>query len=673
MELLRNDDAAAARGAGEAHLRADSARKRADEDRLVYLSLLEALHDAVILLEPDQRIRFWNDSAVRLYGWSAEEVRGRHLADVLHTEFPASAADSEHLARAVENAGRLRTQLVQYSRDGKRIEVESVATALRSADGRLTGFLLAHRDVTERNRAEKALRASEERLRLALEATSEVVWDWDLRADRIDQGPRWAQMLGYPPETTPARMTDMRRFIHPDDLEVMEREIATAVAGATDTVAFEHRLRGASGEWRWMLARARVVERNARGEGVRIVGTCSDISAQKLAEEQLHDLDRRRESFLAVLSHELRNPLAAARNGLFVLDHAPPGGPQAQAARAIVDRQLGQLTQLVEDLLDVSRITNGKIQLQKVRLDLVELARRSAEEIRYAFVARGLELRLEAPREPLWVDCDATRIVQVLGNLLQNAAKFTLRGHVLLAVEVESPGTALVRVRDTGVGIASELSARLFGAFQQADSTLDRSQGGLGLGLALVKGLVELHGGTVEVHSEGLGTGSEFVVRLPLQEAPARAPPEVADPWLRGTRSLQVVAVEDDEDAAMALAELLAVCGHRVEVAHSGPEALQVIRRVRPEVVLCDIELPGMGGYDVARAVRADPDIRQTALVALTGYAAPADVQRAYEAGFDRHLAKPIPPAELGRVLANVEAALGDRVTPRPPPPASPP
>ncbi len=519
-------------------------------------------------------------------------------------------------------------------------------------------------DVADPHGGGDSLRASEERLRLALDAASEVVWDWNVRADEIYQGARWAELRGYSPETTPTRMPQLASFIHPDDLPVLEREVSSAIGGATDTITFEHRVRAASGEWRWMLARARVVERDAAGAGIRSVGTCADITAQKQAEAALREVDRRREQFLAVLSHELRNPLAAARNALFVMDRSAAGSAEADSARAIVDRQIAQLTRLVEDLLDANRITRAKIRLQLARVDLVELARRSVEENRFAFAAKGIELRVELPGAPVWVECDATRIVQVLGNLLQNAAKFTARGHTLLTVGVDAARPeAVVRVRDTGIGIAPELQGRLFRPFEQGDGTLDRSEAGLGLGLALVKGLVELHGGAVEARSDGPGKGAELIVRLPAQAGPAaaervRRPPEAS-------RRLRIVAVEDDADAAVVLGQMLELLGHDVHLARTGSEAVALVRTTRPDLVLCDIGLPGMSGYDVARAIRGDAEVRHVPLVALTGYASPADVQQAVDAGFDRHLAKPTPPDELSRVLVAVSRATAARRDPR--------
>ena len=273
------------------------------------------------------------------------------------------------------------------------------------------------------------LRSSEERLRLALEATSEAVWDWALPADRIYQGARWAEMLGYSPATTPTSMEQLRPFIHPDDLATLEGEVSRAVMGERDAITFEHRVRSAAGEWRWMLARARVVERNERGEGIRIVGTCADITAQKLAEDALREGDLRKERFLAVLSHELRNPLGAASGTRCSSSTAPPRGARRPRRRAtILDRQVEQLTGLVEELLDVNRIARGKIQLQKAcaRPRRAGPLRGGDAPVRVRR-ERGLSCELELPGEPVWSACDATRIAQVLGNLLQNAAKFTNR------------------------------------------------------------------------------------------------------------------------------------------------------------------------------------------------------------------------------------------------------
>ena len=386
------------------------------------------------------------------------------------------------------------------------------------------------------------------------------------------------------------------------------------------------------------------------------------------SKERLEEADRHKDEFLGVLSHELRNPLAPIRNSVQILDRAEPGGQQATRAKAVIARQVEHLSHLVDDLLDVTRISRGKIQLARSRIELIESVRRVCEDHAAEFAAREITLDLRAAAPPLWLDADPTRIAQVLGNLLQNAAKFTdAHGRVTVSVAPEPGDFAAVRVADDGVGIRPELLPRLFEPFMQADDSLHRSQGGLGLGLALMRGLVELHGGTVHAHSEGVGRGAEFTLRLPLAgpfgqatpEAPARASPPT-------TR--RVLVIEDNLDAAETLAELLGLAGHEVEIAHDGPAGFRKALSSRPDVVVCDIGLPGMSGYDVARAMRAEPSLAATVLVALTGYALPADRQQALQAGFDHHLAKPLGLEELESLLASAAPGVGlQKQGPRPP------
>src|SRR6266568_1001936 len=369
--------------------------------------------------------------------------------------------------------------------------------------------------------------------------------------------------------------------------------------------------------------------------------------------ERLEEADRHKNEFLAVLSHELRNPLAPIRNAARLLDLAEPGGEQATRAKAVITRQVDHLSNLVEDLLDVTRISRGKIQLARSRIELTECVRRAIEDHAPELAAREIALELRVEAAPLWLDADPTRIAQVLGNLLQNAAKFTdAHGRVTVAIERDDGEHAVVRITDDGVGIEPEILPKLFEPFMQADESLHRSQGGLGLGLALIKGLAELHGGSVQAHSEGLGCGAEFTVRLPLAgpshqaapEAPARAAPPAAR---------RVLVIEDNPDSAETLCELLSLAGHEVEIAHDGSAGVEKALASRPDIVVCDIGLPGMSGYDVARAMRAEPSLAATLLVALTGYALPEDRRQALQAGFDHHLAKPVALEELESVLAS--------------------
>jgi two-component system CheB/CheR fusion protein len=369
------------------------------------------------------------------------------------------------------------------------------------------------------------------------------------------------------------------------------------------------------------------------------------------AEDALREADRRKDEFLGVLSHELRNPLAPIRNAIHLLGRAPAGSDEAGRARSVIERQVGHLTRLVDDLLDVTRISRGKILLQCAHLELSALVCEVAADHRASFDARGVALEVRADAGPLWVDADPARLAQIVGNLLQNAAKFTdAGGHVAVRVERDGPSRAALRVGDDGIGIDPSLLPRVFEPFTQADQSLDRRRGGLGLGLAFAKALVELHGGTIEARSEGLGRGTKLAVFLPLarHEGRAAAAPSRHDEAAPGRR--RVLVIEDNLDAAATLKDVLEMHDQEVAVAHDGEEGLARIRALRFDVVLCDIGLPGLDGYEVARRVRSQPG-EAPMLVAMTGYALPEDRRRALEAGFDHHLAKPFDFAELEEIL----------------------
>jgi two-component system CheB/CheR fusion protein len=378
-----------------------------------------------------------------------------------------------------------------------------------------------------------------------------------------------------------------------------------------------------------------------------------ELAERKRVEQSLRESDRRKDEYLGLLSHELRNPLMPIRNSVYVLDRVTPGSDQARQALTIIDRQVTHLARLVDDLLDVTRIGRGKIQLQRTRVELNLLVTRTVEDHRSVFAEREIALEMHPAAEPLFINGDATRLAQLVGNLLQNAAKFTGReGRATVHVgKDEARHQVVVRVCDTGAGIPKEILPHLFEPFMQADHTLARSRGGLGLGLAMVKGLVELHGGEVSAHSEGIGKGAEFTVRFPLdQHAPDDAAPLPVS-RLAGARR-RVLVIEDNVDAATSLRQALALDGHLVETAYSGAEGLEKLRAVHPEIVLCDIGLPGMSGYEVARSIRADVAFGKVVLVAVTGYSQPDEVARAKEAGFDEHITKPPSMDKLRKLLS---------------------
>lgn len=374
-----------------------------------------------------------------------------------------------------------------------------------------------------------------------------------------------------------------------------------------------------------------------------------DVTAHKRAEHALRGEIRSRDEFLAALSHELRNPLASIRTGLAVLARAEPGTGEARKATDVATRQADHLTKIVDELLDATRVSTGKIQLARAGTDLVELARTVVDDHRSMFQPRGIALESRLAPLPIWVHADATRLAQVLSNLLVNATKFTPRGgRVEVTLRAEGD-RALLSVRDDGIGMEPELCDRIFTPFVQGPQPLDRTQGGLGLGLALVKGLVELHGGAVRARSTGPGCGAEFEVCLPIVDAPAPAVEPTPAAPVKGRR---VLVIDDAVDNAEVLGDLLSVSGHKTQIAHDGPSGIAIGRVFRPDVVLCDIGLPGMDGYEVARKMRADPALRGAYLVALSGYARAEDRKRSAEAGFDDHLAKPASWDSIARVLA---------------------
>jgi PAS domain S-box-containing protein len=401
--------------------------------------------------------------------------------------------------------------------------------------------------------------------------------------------------------------------------------------------------------------------KNPRGEVTEAINCFYDISERsrmerKLLEqtEALADLHRRKDEFLAMLSHELRNPLAPILNAVHLLRLQKNENQLQHHARAVIERQVTQLTRLVDDLMEVSRITTGRVQLRHDRVVVSGIVERAVETARPLMDQRKHELTVSLPPQPIWLNADAARLEQVVVNLLANSAKYTDDGgHIWLTVQQEGD-ECVVRVRDTGVGIAPELLPRIFDLFTQAERSLDRSQGGLGIGLALVQRLVELHRGRVEAYS-ALGQGSEFVVRLPMVLTPAVLPSltskEIAEPT---GPSLRVLVVDDSVDTAQTLATLLKMSGHDIRTAHTGPTALEVAIDFRPNVVLLDIGLPGLNGYEVAKRLRQQPVLHGIVLVAMTGYGQETDRQRSQEARFDHHLVKPADFGKVQEILATV-------------------
>ena len=435
-------------------------------------------------------------------------------------------------------------------------------------------------------------------------------------------------------------------LLHPDDAATARELLGRLLARPGERIASQYRLRHKDGSWRWVEANGTNLLDDPSVKAIVI--NHRDITEQKEAE-------RRKDEWLAMLAHELRGPLGPVSNAVQVLIRKGPSDPELDRARDVIVRQTRHLARIVDGLLEVTRLLRGEIRLEKERLDLGRLVRATAEDYRPALERAGLTLSLAVPPTPLWVMGDPTRLGQVLGNLLDNAVKFKADGGgVELSLHGDSDHAVLI-VRDAGVGIEPHLLPILFDVFAQADRSLHRTGGGLGLGLSLVKGLVRLHGGEVHATSLGPGTGAEFTVRLPLQKEPAALTSSAPGSW-QGARTLRILIVEDNRDAADTLQLLLSLQGHEVQVAYNGPDGVRLAASWLPEVIISDIGLPGLDGYGVATEVRRNPATARTRLIALTGYDGEEDRRRALESGFDFHLAKPADPTRLQQILAKFGA-----------------
>jgi PAS domain S-box-containing protein len=514
--------------------------------------------------------------------------------------------------------------------------------------------------------ANTALFDSERWLRVATEAAALGTWEYDHDAGLGRWSDRVHALLGVGADER-ASLDTMLARVHCDDRSTVLAAIERSNDPAGDgRYAVEFRAVLPDGTVNWLEESGETVFKTVNGnrQPAQRSGVVRNITARKRTEEALRHseealkhADRRKDEFLATLAHELRNPLAPIRTGLYVLKMAPDSALAAET-REMMDRQLSHMVRLIDDLLDVSRITSNKVTLRKERVSLRTIVETAVEASRPLIEAAGHALTLSLPEETVWLTADPTRLAQVLGNLLMNAAKYTPeKGCIELAATCEGQDV-IVRVTDTGLGIPAGMLAKVFEMFAQVNRTLDRSQGGLGIGLALVKRLVELHGGTITAESPGLGKGSTFTIRLPLapadteQEDPTTTPEVTSAPPLRP--GCRVLVVDDNVDGAESLAMMLRISGHETRTAHSGPEALDAARSFKPEVVFLDIGLPSMNGYEVAKRMRAEPSLSKTVLVALTGWGSEYDKRQSSQAGFDFHLTKPVEATAIENILTQV-------------------
>jgi PAS domain S-box-containing protein len=626
-------------------------------------SVLEQAAEAIVVCDEEGRVIRANSTATQLCGRNPllgkfDEVFAIDLSVRRGSHPGPNKVRPTRLAVEVLRGEVLRAAPATLRRpDGSEANLLVSATSLRGTEGETIGCVVNLMDITELSRALRALEESEARFRAVLENSLDAAYRRDLLTGAFDYLSPAIQMVnGFSvQEMSSMSVEETLSRTHPDDLSSLRN--ALQEAERTGELKADYRFKDKDGQYRWLADRA-VMMKDESGRARYRSGVVRDISESMRAEEalleanlQLADAAHRKNEFLGQLSHELRNPLTPIRNSLYILERATPGGEQARRALKVIDRQSSQLARLIDDLLDITRISRGKIRLQRTRLDLVEVVRRTVEDHR-AFVEHH-EVVQELPNEAIPIEGDATRLAQAIGNLLVNAAKFTPENGKITVSLTRAQDCAVLEVADTGLGIDPDTLSRLFEPFAQAERSLDRSRGGLGLGLPLVKGMVELHGGEVSAHSEGSGQGARFTIKLPLcaEGTVGHASPQPEEPTAARRR---VLVIEDNVDAACSLREALELRDHEVEIALSGPEGLEKARQFDPEFVLCALGLPGMDGFEVARAFRSDETLKDVHLVAVTGPALSEEVERAVGAGFERHLERPSSAEKIEELLAGI-------------------
>ena len=639
---------------GYAKVTRDLTERRRHEESLRqnearFRSLIEGVRDyAIFMLDTDGRVTTWNAGAQHIMGYDAIEAIGEHLS----TFYPQDGRQRELAEVELSTAtteGRFEDEGWRVRKDGSRFWASVILTAVRNTNGVLVGFSKITRDLTERRKHESSLRQSEERVRLLVESVIDYsiitvdeqgfVNSWNLGAERITgfSGP---EIIG-------------RHFSHlypPEDIAANKPWQQLIRAGDGTRVNEENWRVRKDGSQFWANS---VIGRLPSGEepGVNFYIVTQDLTQRRHA-ESLADTAQKMHEFIAMLAHELRNPLAPIRNAVALMQRRNIQDPIVESMRQTIERQSSQLSRIIDELLDVNRVARGQFTIEKETLDLREILQRAIETSRPLIDARQHKLDVDLGSVPIPVHADPLRLQQVVVNLLNNAAKYTpSQGTVTLSAGAID-GHAEIRVRDTGKGIPRDALDRVFDLFIQLEPNSGSALGGLGVGLALVRRIVELHGGRVQARSEGLGRGAEFNVRLPLSqsEITAHLGDDSLDPKFSST--VRVMVVDDNVDAADSLTLMLQAAGQEARAVYDGATALRLFETFRPHLILLDIGMPQMNGYDVARAIRSAPAGQEPVIAAVSGWGQEADKARASAAGFDRHFTKPIAETALRTLVA---------------------
>lgn len=623
--------------------------------------LIEAVTDyGIFLLDPGGHIVSWNSGAQKLKGWRRDEIVGQHFS----VFYPREAVDSgwpQEELRLAKQRGRFEDEGWRLRKDGSRFWANVIITALYGPMGELTGFAKITRDLTERRQHEQELRASEERFRLLVDGVRDyaifmldpqgIVQSWNAGAQAIK---------GYEPGEIIGR--HFRTFYTPEDQQARKPEIELENALAHGRVEDEGWRVRKDGSLFW----ANVVVTTIRGPAGELRGYTKitrDMSDRRRLEE-LEQSSRRMNEFLAMLAHELRNPLAPIRNAITIMQLEPLASPVLRNCRDVIDRQLTHVTRLVDDLLDVGRLTTGKIKLRKELLRLSDVVARSVETARPLISARRHHLSVEQPEAPVYVNGDPTRLSQVLQNLLVNAAKYTPEGGRIVLRVVPVENFVNVEVTDNGRGLAPDHLNSIFQLFVQAETgTSAAAESGLGIGLTLARSLSEMHGGSLEAASAGLGQGSTFTVRLPAASPQAVEAEQERRGGEEAAGGLRVLVIDDNRDSADSATDVLRLLGNHVESAYDGEGGIAVAMRLQPHMILLDLAMPGMDGFEARKRLREGP-AQQAYLVAMTGFGNDEDKRRTRAAGFDAHLTKPVALDALVTLLNEARTRAGKPPSP---------
>lgn len=601
-------------------------------------------------------VEWYNQRWYDFTGTNFEQMKGWGWKSVPHPS--ALPQVIERWKESVVSGTPFEMVFPMRGKNGQYRQFLTCCVPVKDDSGHVTRWFGTNTDVSEAKRAEDQLRESRERLNFALNAAELGQWDLSLIDGRFDRSPRHDEIFGYTPAEADWTYQRFLEHVLAEDRERVDETFRqTQSDGAPLNV--ECRIRRADGAERWIWIKARVLEGEDR-RFERLLGVISDITERKKLETDLRQLawelsaaDRRKDEFLATLAHELRNPLAPIRYGLRIMRHSDVEAQTFEDLRAMMERQLAQLVRLVDDLLDVSRITSNKLELRLAKVNLANVVSIAIETSRPLIDACGHKLTVSIPDEPLILNADETRLAQIISNLLNNAAKYTRqKGHIQFSAKRED-GQIVISVKDDGVGISPEMLPKVFEMFVQAEHGLEPNQGGLGIGLTLVKRLVEMHGGSVEGKSHGLGRGSEFVVKLPEDKSSNNekdvSSMKTVDPAT--AKKQRVLIVEDNRDSAKMLQMLLSLSGNEVKTAYDGIEAVDAANEFHPDVVLMDIGLPRLNGYDACSRIRQQPWSKGTLMIACTGWGQEEDVERSIENGFDLHMTKPVDITSLSKAM----------------------